>query len=919
MPSLLQLLDRLLPPASAKPLQMPLVGKLQTPPSVYPILRRLNLQLATRILTEPSVVAGPAAGRLLTSATSDKAASSLCGGEASAGGKGMGYEEVYRRVVALAFLETDGGADSCILGALQSAERGVYEAAYRAMGFDLEHRRTRRGEENAEGPLLLVRFNPQSERLLSSSDLAKATPVAVVKLYVEQPTETRAGILSILVRHSPDHRAEFGRRLNGRVGGMKTAEKVLLASPVRVYLELEGGRKTKGHEGSGGGEAAEGLRAEGDAAALAKAYLEFVTEYLVKWSPSNPEVGLGSGLGPTGGSEGRSARAEAPAASRQEESVGVGKTSKKRKAKKEGKGEVEGQLGEGGGGNENGVKCPDADEERASKKRKKSAEENGADAHADVALRNGAPVSERGLTGVLGNAVELFRSCSVLVPFSDKERKRLLRKLLPAGGWSLEGEVDAKPSETSPTPDSASGAEVQREWGSMEMRIGAAHLLQKAAVARLLVLHKGTAQEEGAEQVESVHEEVDAKSLLKYSQTLMTSLVSLHRSQAGGEEIKRVKAGLEKALLSLLAEAAGLLPGLVTDKLVTAVASFAESVLRWRFGDVGSLTVVRLVLTAVRESAIKKEEPGKEGEREANGAIDMEADAAPTTDNGEARAETAVRNGVSPIENGQETPGGGVLILNAEKIAQVGSRIFDLVVSHSLLIPTLLASTDREPGAKPPNPKPLPEAMGKHSGDFVPSSLASILSLLDNPPPPVGLGKQTLQNSAQQLSKSGTHYLDSEGFGSAETQAVLSASITQMLSFLPVHERSPSIAASIALNAFHKSLLTSRNSSDAPHSTTEYDSVRSELVRLLSALLDVRSLHVAFGGTDSRSDDLLSLLLAAYGATMSDLDRWILHLMRQIDGQGGPGALGLVGMDFLWGERALHSQQEQKLSGEGSF
>jgi hypothetical protein len=866
------------------------------------------------------VGAGPAAGPLLTSATIVGVGNFLPGGRAAAGGKGMGYEEVYRRVVALAFVETDGGGDSCILSALQSAERAVYEAACRAMGFNLNHRafcEIPPSEGNAEGPLLPVRFNPQSGRLLSSSDLGKATPIAVVKMYVEQPTETRAEILSILVRHSPGHRAEFGRRLNGRVGGMITAEQVLLAGPVRMYLELEGGRKTKGQEGSGAGEEAEGLRAEGDAAALAKAYLEFVTQYLVKPSLSNPEVGLGSGLGRNGGSEERLARGEAPAASRQEESVAVGKTSKKRKAERTDKEE---QLGEGGGGNGNDVKCSDVDAERASKKRKKGSEENGADAHADVALGNGGPLSERGLpeAGVLGNAVELFRSCSVLVPFSDKERKRLLRKLLPAGGWSLEGEVDAKLSETSRTPDLASGAEVPQERGSIEMRIGAAHLLQKAAVARLLVLHKVGAEEEGAE-VESVHEKVDAKSLLKYSQTLMTSLVSLHRSQAGGEEIKRDKAGLEKALLSLLAEAAGLLPGLVTDKLVTAVASFAESVLRWRFGDAGSLTVLRLLLTAVKESAIQKEEPGQEGGREADGATEMEVDGATQTDNGEEEAETANGNSLLRVENGQGTPGGGVPILDAEKIAQVGSRIFDLVVSHSRLVPTLLASGDREPGVKSLKPKLLPEAMGKHSGDFVPSSLASILSLLDNPPPPVGLGKQTLQKPAQQLSTSGVISLDSEGFGSAETQAVLFASITQMLPFPAVLERSPSIAASISLNTPHKSLVASRHSSDAPHSITEYDGVRSELVRLLSALLDLQSLHVAFGGTVSRSDDLLSLLLAAYGATMSDLDRRILQLMRQIDGQGGPGALGLVGMDFLWGERALHSRQEQKLSGEGSF
>ncbi|GAQ89059.1 hypothetical protein KFL_004830100 [Klebsormidium nitens] len=910
--SLLRLLDLLLPPLAQTPqilqnpeLRLPLVPHRSRASDALktPALRRLTLQLASKVLSEP-----PRALTLDVSVTSAKGA---IGAETGVGV--AKFREVYRRVAdpAVADGRPDGmdgtsgtdGMDECLLAALRSTERALLETAYRTVGVPLSGTVPSSSGDRPNGPLSIGRpmgsasqhrpidsdAHSQTGGLLLLNDLAKATPTALVRTYVEQPSETRAEILRVLVRHSTEHRAEFGAQLSRLLGDTSAENKLLLVAPVEEYLREA---TSKDSAESGEEEGAASLRGpeterSGDAVTVAKLFLGLVTEYLVNPGSDLTEDALKGGLRGSSGLEGPGTALN-------------GGTKNRRGAKR--KAEAGTLSSEG---LETGRGDAAEEKERTAKKRKT----DGLEAQAAKGPGNGTRVLESeesevvGTAEPIGNGVELFRCCSALVPVSTKERSRLLRKLLPKGGWRVEGpEALTAPSRSKENGSASSGAE-EHDSGT-QFRIRSVHCLQQAAaVARLLILNTGEVEERvesGPNKTEeaptSSDVQIHSKHLRRYAQTLMTSLAGLHRSQGGsGGETERVKSRLEEGLLALLAEAAGNVSGL-TDKFAAAVASFVESVLRWRFADVVSLTVARLLLAAVGESTDKSALESRLAEIAEDGVTPMEA--------GQTTADDGVANGVK---------GGGVSgdqsVSDSQKVAEMGARLFDLLVSHSQFVPTLLASR-AERGSLNQNVKPLPEALGKHSGDFVPSSLASILSLLDTPPLPVGFERSTPQMAA---GKAGAN---AEGFADAE--ASVSGIITELLSPLPLgsapNEAGRSLARSQNPSSEHGTRSSIRTAA-APVKSEPLNTAQSEVVQLLTVLLGLRKAHAnSSGGTDAQPvDDLLSLLLAAYGATMSGLDRRILHLMRQIDGQ--EGARGLVGMDYLWGERALRSRQEQRLSG----
>lgn len=82
---------------------------------------------------------------------------------------------------------------------------------------------------------------------------------------------------------------------------------------------------------------------------------------------------------------------------------------------------------------------------------------------------------------------------------------------------------------------------------------------------------------------------------------------------------------------------------------------------------------------------------------------------------------------------------------------------------------------------------------------------------------------------------------------------------------------------------------------------------RLELVKLLRALVAMKMNPNLGRKTEDdvvTLQELLLLLLAAYGATMSAVDKEILNLMHEIELYGGAGFRGLSGMNYLWGQAA---------------
>ncbi|KAJ7552629.1 hypothetical protein O6H91_06G062400 [Diphasiastrum complanatum] len=78
-----------------------------------------------------------------------------------------------------------------------------------------------------------------------------------------------------------------------------------------------------------------------------------------------------------------------------------------------------------------------------------------------------------------------------------------------------------------------------------------------------------------------------------------------------------------------------------------------------------------------------------------------------------------------------------------------------------------------------------------------------------------------------------------------------------------------------------------------------------QLVKLLRVLYSLRCRGIVSAASSIASDELLSLLLIAYTASMSEVDQEIFSLMHEIESSEGAGFAGLSGLDYLWGEAAF--------------
>ncbi|XP_073099472.1 uncharacterized protein [Elaeis guineensis] len=88
---------------------------------------------------------------------------------------------------------------------------------------------------------------------------------------------------------------------------------------------------------------------------------------------------------------------------------------------------------------------------------------------------------------------------------------------------------------------------------------------------------------------------------------------------------------------------------------------------------------------------------------------------------------------------------------------------------------------------------------------------------------------------------------------------------------------------------------------------------RLELIKLLRVLYHFRNREnntglVKVDGMDSR--ELIFLLLSAYGATLSETDLEILHLMHEIESLEGSEYDTIAEMDYMWGTSALKFKKE---------
>ncbi|CAL5070105.1 unnamed protein product [Urochloa decumbens] len=84
---------------------------------------------------------------------------------------------------------------------------------------------------------------------------------------------------------------------------------------------------------------------------------------------------------------------------------------------------------------------------------------------------------------------------------------------------------------------------------------------------------------------------------------------------------------------------------------------------------------------------------------------------------------------------------------------------------------------------------------------------------------------------------------------------------------------------------------------------------RIEIIRLLRVLYDIRS-RQQNNSELSESRELVFLLLSIYGATLSETDLEVLHLMNEIE---SPECRTITEVDHLWGSAALKFREEQKL------
>ncbi|KAK1281237.1 hypothetical protein QJS04_geneDACA018223 [Acorus gramineus] len=102
------------------------------------------------------------------------------------------------------------------------------------------------------------------------------------------------------------------------------------------------------------------------------------------------------------------------------------------------------------------------------------------------------------------------------------------------------------------------------------------------------------------------------------------------------------------------------------------------------------------------------------------------------------------------------------------------------------------------------------------------------------------------------------------------------------------------------------------NASSEPIGCDSYKR-KMELIKLLRVLyyLGAQQRHMYPGNVDKNNRELLSLLLAGYGATLCETDLEMFHLMQEIESFEESDCRNIAEMDYLWGDSALNIRKEQ--------
>ncbi|XP_072970894.1 uncharacterized protein [Typha angustifolia] len=129
----------------------------------------------------------------------------------------------------------------------------------------------------------------------------------------------------------------------------------------------------------------------------------------------------------------------------------------------------------------------------------------------------------------------------------------------------------------------------------------------------------------------------------------------------------------------------------------------------------------------------------------------------------------------------------------------------------------------------------------------------------------------------------------------------------------------PSILKSLDASSIEGNMLQGRGHCDMDCKLNEknytVEKRKLEIIRLLRVLyyLKNRQSNDCLVVRVMESKELLFLLLSIYGATLSEMDLEILHLMNEIESSDGLEQDCIAEMDYLWGSSALKIQRELKL------
>ncbi|KAG1370126.1 hypothetical protein COCNU_15G004920 [Cocos nucifera] len=127
----------------------------------------------------------------------------------------------------------------------------------------------------------------------------------------------------------------------------------------------------------------------------------------------------------------------------------------------------------------------------------------------------------------------------------------------------------------------------------------------------------------------------------------------------------------------------------------------------------------------------------------------------------------------------------------------------------------------------------------------------------------------------------------------------------------------PSILKSVDINCFDQNPQKGRvicdRLSKLKNENSSQEKRRLELIKLLRVLYHFSNREnntglVKADGMDSK--ELIFLLLSAYGATLSETDLQILHLMHEIESLEGSEYDTIAEMDYMWGSSALKFKKE---------